>query len=594
MTSLVTPFGFRDVLGIEAEEREHIVRGVQDLLGANGFAPIETPTLEVMEVMNKGVRMPKSPFRFFDSRGDLLAMRPDVTLQVARMCATRLPKGLDSARFRYTQRVFRDVEGKADAAPREITQLGVECIGEAGVRTDCEIMRLFIEALRKTGVGNICVAIATVGPLLALLERSGAGSDWCDAVLSAYHDSDFVELDRLCDLGNCSEFDTAGIAPAYASVIAQLARVRGGIDAIDEAFKLVEPLGCADGLADLREVVEVIEEHFAKEVVDEQVGLLVDFSVMSSFSYYTGIVFSAYSPYLGTSLGSGGRYDNMVGAFGKSMPAAGFAFCLEQVMSAKTAEEEIAEEEVIEAAEDVANGNALDAALGHRKSEMGGKKLRIAVPKGALHEHAVKCLEGAGLDVEGLKNIGRQLVISTPDVDYIIVRPSDAPAFVAYGAADCGICGRDSLLESQAQVVELVDLAFGGCRFVVAQPEGFTPVIEERYRKLGSIRVATKYPNIALAHYAKTGVQVDIVELHGNIELAPLTGMAERIVDITATGTTLRENNLEIVEEVLDSTARFFANPCSLRTDDRVVELARTLAKESEGASFDPIAGKAM
>lgn len=596
MTSLVTPFGFRDVLGIEAEEREHIVRSVQDLLAENGFAPIETPTLEVMEVMNKGVRMPSSPFRFFDSRGDLLAMRPDVTLQVARMCATRLPKNVDAARLRYTQRVFRDVEGRTDAAPREITQIGVECIGEQGVNTDSELMCLFIEAMKKTGVQSLCVAIATVGPLLALLERSGADPAWQDAVLAAYHDSDFVELDRLCDLDSCNEFDTRGIAPAYASVISQLARVRGGIDAIDTALELVQPLGCADGLAELREVAEDAIEHFLPEIESGGISFLVDFSVMSSFSYYTGIVFSAYSPHLGTSLGSGGRYDNMIGAFGREMPAAGFAFCLEQVMSAKTAEEELAEEEIIETADNAARGEALDAALGHRKAarSVAHKKLRIAVPKGALHEHSVKCLEAAGLDVEGLRNIGRQLVISTSDVDYIIVRPSDAPAFVAYGAADCGICGRDSLLESQAQVVELVDLAFGGCRFVVAQPKGFTPVIEERYRKLGSIRVATKYPNIALAHYAKTGVQVDIVELHGNIELAPLTGMAERIVDITATGTTLRENDLEIVEEVLDSTARFFANPCSLRTDERVVELARTLAKESEGASFDPIAGKAM
>ena len=261
-------------------------------------------------------------------------------------------------------------------------------------------------------------------------------------------------------------------------------------------------------------------------------------------------------------------------------------------MAAMAAEEERAEDEAVRAALDPAEDEAVQAALGHRHAP--ARKLRIAVPKGALNEQAVECLQAAELDVDGLRHIGRQLVISTDEVEYIIVRPSDAPAFVAYGAADCGICGRDSLLESGAQVVELVDLGFGGCRFVVAQPEGATPQIEERYRKLGSIRVATKYPNITLAHYAKTGVQVDIVKLHGNIELAPLTGMAERIVDITATGTTLRENNLEIVEDVLGSTARFFANPCSLRTNDRVVELARTLAEVSDGVHFDPIAGKDM
>ena len=140
-------------------------------------------------------------------------------------------------------------------------------------------------------------------------------------------------------------------------------------------------------------------------------------------------------------------------------------------------------------------------------------------------------------------------------------------------------------------MVELVDLRFGECRFVVAESAGTTAAIEDRYRKLGSIRVATKYPSITRAHFAKTGTQVDIVYLHGNIELAPITGMAERIVDITATGTTLRENNLDIVEEVLASTARFFANGCSLRTDGRIVALARALAAHAKENTYAPIAG---
>lgn len=213
------------------------------------------------------------------------------------------------------------------------------------------------------------------------------------------------------------------------------------------------------------------------------------------------------------------------------------------------------------------------------------------MPKGSLNTEAIACLEEAGLDVTGLANPGRALVISNPGVDYIIVRPSDAPVFVALGAADCGICGKDSLLEVGAAVEELVDLRFGGCRFVVAESAGTSAAIEERYRKLGSIRIATKYPSITRAHFARTGTQVEIVYLHGNIELAPITGMAERIVDITATGTTLRENNLEIVEEVLASTARFFANGCALRTDERIVALARVLAENAPKHTYAPIAG---
>ena len=210
------------------------------------------------------------------------------------------------------------------------------------------------------------------------------------------------------------------------------------------------------------------------------------------------------------------------------------------------------------------------------------RPLRIAVPKGSLNADAVASLANAGLDVDGLADAGRTLMLRNGDVEYLIVRPTDAPVFVALGAADCGICGEDSLLEASPDVVELTDLKFGGCRFVVAESAGTTEAVEERYRKLGSIRVATKYPRITRSYYGRIGLPVEIVKLHGNIELAPLTGMAERIVDITATGTTLRENNLVIVDDVLASTARFFANPCSFRTNPRVGALADALARNAK------------
>ena len=560
----VTPSGFRDVLSEEARVREAITRAVADLFASRGYVPIETPTLEVMDVLRAGGRVPATPFKFFDSRGDLLAMRPDVTLQIARMCATRLAGVPGPLRFRYTQRVFREAETENQVQARELTQCGVECIGEVGPAADAEIVVLFAEALRLAGATQFVLAMATVGVLRALLERSGASEPWKAAVLDAYHSSDFVALDRLCDvaMGRAVEgeaVDAGAAAPAYTEAIRQLARIRGAQDAIDAVRALVAPLGCVADLDDFQATYDLLGEAGLADSV------LVDFSVASSFNYYTGLVFEACSPYLGSPLGSGGRYDRMIGAFGADRPAAGFAFSLEQAMATASAE--------------------ADAA------PASGRPLRIAVPKGSLNAEAIACLEEAGLDVTGLANPGRALVISNPGVDYIIVRPSDAPVFVALGAADCGICGKDSLLEVGAAVEELVDLRFGGCRFVVAESVGTSAAIEERYRKLGSIRIATKYPSITRAHFARTGIQVEIVYLHGNIELAPITGMAERIVDITATGTTLRENNLEIVEEVLASTARFFANGCALRTDERIVALARVLAENAPKHTYAPIAG---
>ena len=149
--------------------------------------------------------------------------------------------------------------------------------------------------------------------------------------------------------------------------------------------------------------------------------------------------------------------------------------------------------------------------------------------------------------------------------------------FTSYGGVDCAICGKDSLVEADLEVVELVDLQFGACRFVVAEPAQAAGAAELNYQRLGVMRVATKYPRITAEYYRSIGVQVDIVKMHGNIELAPLCGMAERIVDITATGTTLKENNLVIIDEVLGSTARFVGNPASVRIDARVRRLAASL-----------------
>ncbi len=205
--------------------------------------------------------------------------------------------------------------------------------------------------------------------------------------------------------------------------------------------------------------------------------------------------------------------------------------------------------------------------------------MRMALPKGALYAESVALLARAGLDVGALADPGRQLTVRAGDIEYIIGKPTDIPVYVAYGGVDVAIAGKDVLIESDLDVVEMADLHFGGCRFVVAEREDAPRSVAEIYRHLGVIRVATKYPRITEAHYASRGLQVELVKLSGNIELAPLIGLADQVVDITATGRTLAENRLRIVDEVLASTARFVANPVSLKTDsDRVTGLAAALA----------------
>lgn len=611
----VTPVGFRDVVSEEALVREELTARVRACFAEQGYLPVETPTLEVLDVMEAGGHVPAAPFKFFDSHGDLLAMRPDVTMQIARMCATRVDEVFGPVRLRYTQRVFR--EKTAEAAARELTQCGVECLGVASKEADVELISMFARALRECGLQRFTIALGSAGVLRDLLEKSNASDEWQSAVLQAYHTSNFVYLGELVQAAqakanamgeqvaanasgaaanaadaanNASESSPAfkladpalenpgDVDPVIAQAIFSLSRLRGGKQALDEVRSLLEPVGCAAGIAELETIYDALVEAGLSD------SLLIDFSVMSSFDYYTGLVFEAYAPGLGSPLGSGGRYDNLLASYGASkIPAAGFAFYLEQVMAAREAASSVAGAAVASASANAAATNA-DAGASSPSGETASaaRPLRIAVPKGSLKEGSVAVLEQAGLNVDNLLDSGRTLMLRNDDVEYLIVRPTDAPVFVALGAADCGICGEDSLLEAAPDVVELVDLKFGGCRFVVAESAGTTEAVEERYRKLGSIRVATKYPNITRSYYAKIGMPVEIVKLHGNIELAPITGMAERIVDITATGTTLRENNLVVVDDVLASTARFFANPSSFRTNPRVGQLADTLYAQAK------------
>jgi ATP phosphoribosyltransferase len=217
-----------------------------------------------------------------------------------------------------------------------------------------------------------------------------------------------------------------------------------------------------------------------------------------------------------------------------------------------------------------------------------GRPLRMALPKGALYADSVEMLIRAGYDVGSAREPGRQLLLRSADFEFIIARPTDIPVYVAYGGVDVAIAGRDVLVEAGLETAELLDLHFGGCRFVVAEPEEAAGAVTERLRHLGVLRVGTKYPVITEDYYARLGQQVEIVKLHGNVELAPLIGLADRIVDITATGTTLRENRLRIVDEVMASTARLVANPVSARTDPErvralVERLAAVLPAEREG-----------
>ena len=216
--------------------------------------------------------------------------------------------------------------------------------------------------------------------------------------------------------------------------------------------------------------------------------------------------------------------------------------------------------------------------------------LTIAVPRGALFQDTVSLLSELGMDTGELRSNERKLLFE--DVGVITMRPSDVPTYVEAGAADLGVTGKDVLLEQTAQepgehgrqVYELLDLGYGRCTMVLAGKAGEDTAMES-LRRLGVMRVATKYPRVAARHMEETGRQAEIVEVKGSVELAPLTGLAEAIVDLTATGTTLRENNLEIREELFTCTARLIANPVSHKLKAASVDELLTRLRSLQGAT---------
>lgn len=185
--------------------------------------------------------------------------------------------------------------------------------------------------------------------------------------------------------------------------------------------------------------------------------------------------------------------------------------------------------------------------------------LRVAVPRGALFDETLDVLDRLGVDTAEVRENDRKLLFA--DAGIVTMRPSDVATYVEAGAADIGITGKDVLMEqAEREVYELLDLRFGRCKMVLATVAGENPA-EEALRRLGVMRVATKYPKIASSFFQRTGRQAEIVEVKGSVELAPLTGLAEAIVDLSATGTTLRENGLVVREEIAVATARLIANP---------------------------------
>jgi ATP phosphoribosyltransferase len=209
--------------------------------------------------------------------------------------------------------------------------------------------------------------------------------------------------------------------------------------------------------------------------------------------------------------------------------------------------------------------------------------LKLAVPRGALFGETLDVLDAVGVDTSALRGDSRSLIFETAGMTLVTMRPSDVPTYVEAGAADVGITGKDVLLEQADRIVyELLDLGYGRCRMVLAERVG-NDRLGEAQRRLGMVRIATKYPRIAERYFESTGRQIELIEVKGSVELAPLIGLGDGIVDLVATGRTLKENELEVREEIVECTARFVANRVAHKL--RAAEIDELTAKLREASA---------
>lgn len=463
---------------------------------------------------------------FTSADGRLLALKPDVTLSIVQ----NTPAG-EIRKVYYQESVFRRSRSTGDY--REIEQMGLEYIGGDMSLAQAEVLALAGTTLSAVGGGFL--DLSHMGFIEAMLLPLCREQDKKMA-LRALRAGNAGELERLAG--------EAGLAADDAQRLAELALLSGPYNAAMRRARLL-----SRGMSGAQRVLDEMEELVETLPSLSNVELRLDFSILNDIEYYNGLIFQGYLPGVPVCALSGGRYDNLLSRLAKPQGAVGFALYLDEIEKKRTEGWEETEE-----------------------TEM----LNIALPKGRMARQIGRLLTAAGFNGDVLEDEGRKLVLEDESnrMRYMLVKPSDVGSYVEHGAADIGVTGKDVLLENGTDVLELLDLGLGQCRLSIAAQKGF---VEDMTRPL---RVATKYPQMARRYYASRSREVEIIPLHGSIELAPLLGLSDVIMDIVETGSTLRENNLEVIAEVAPSSARLIANRASWRfKDTKIRALAERLGE---------------
>lgn len=512
---------------------EKILFELRSLYQQSGYTKYKMSKFEEYDLYanNKDFLVSDHIITFTDTNGKLMALKPDVTLSIVRSS-----KDTDALRkVYYNENVYR-------VSPRskgfqEIMQTGLECIGPIDDACVFEVVKLARRSLELISE-DFVLTVSDLDLLSAALDALRVTPDDRAAILRCIAGKNPHELRRACE--------SCGADPQAIVFLEELTGISGPPA---EALAQLKELGFNDAsLAPLKKLAESMEN------AGEGGGLRIDMSLTGDMNYYNSIIFQGYVNSIPSAILSGGRYDRLMRRMGKRSDAIGFAVYMDMLERFYADREETTE-----------------AAAKARRM------INVALPKGRMGEKVYRFFAAAGLECPEILEENRKLIFENEatGVRYFWVKPSDVAVYVERGAADIGVCGKDILLEYEPDVYELLDLKTGICRMSVAGPADF----KDDPRR--TLRVATKFMNIASDYYAKMGRDIDIIHLNGSIELAPLLALSDVIVDLVETGTTLRENGLKEIETILPVSSRLIANKASYEFKyDAIGSICEALAKQ--------------
>ena len=508
--------------------QERVIFTLRELYRSCGYVQYKMSKFEEYDLyaQNKDFLISDSVITFTDTNGKLMALKPDVTLSIIKHIKDQ-NSGVQ--KLFYNENVYRI--SKSNQSYKELMQMGLECVGDIGPADICQVITLAAKSLQS--ISDTCVLSITD---LDLLSGVLGGLDISRA--------EAAEVLKCMEEKNAAGLQSLALPQNTVEVLQKLITLSGSAEEV--LPQLIEELASLCDTAPLQtlsKIIASIEDPAIRRM------LRVDFSVVSDLNYYNGIVFKGFMEGVPTAVLSGGQYDKLMKKMKHSSKAIGFAVYLDMLGVAPDTQ------------------NADDGML------------NVALPKGRLGEKVYDLFEKAGYPCPSIKENNRKLIFENKEagVRYFWVKPSDVAIYVERGAADIGVAGKDILLEYNPEVYELLDLGFGKCRMAVAAKKDFCDNGER------ALRVATKFANIARQHYLSKGRDIDIIHLNGSIEIAPILGLSDVIVDIVETGTTLKENNLDVVETIVPISARLVANKASYQfKNEKIEQLLQSLSQQTE------------